>query len=279
MVAELRTEDAEKILKGISIPPRPTVLAKFMQESSKPDPDFARIGSLISSDVSLSAAMLKTVNSPYFGLRQKITSVSQAVIMMGLKNVVNIVSGLVLRKAIGGKGISLERFWDSSERVANFSAYLAKKLPGTIRDEAYTFGLFHNCGIPLLMQRFPDYMETLKIANTTRDKSFLEVEDERHSTNHAVVGHLMAKNWLLPDTISEAILHHHNFSILAEEGSVSGKVQTLVAVTCLAEHLNNTLERLRDDPEWERVGQLVLDYLGFSNDELEDIKEDIYRFQ
>lgn len=277
-IAEIRTEDAEKILRGISIPPRPTVLSSFMQESSKPDPDFARIGKLINSDVSLSAAMLKTVNSPYFGLRQKITSASQAVVMMGLKNVVSIVSGLVLRNAIGGKGVSLERFWDSSERVANYSAYIAKKLPGTVRDEAYTFGLFHNCGIPLLMQRFPDYMETLKLANAASDKSFLDVEDERHSTNHAVVGHLMAKNWLLPESISDAILHHHNFSIFTEDNSVSGATQTLVAVTCLAEHLNNTMEHLRDDPEWERVGQTVLDYLGFSNDELEDLKEEVCKF-
>lgn len=275
MATEISLKDAENVLKGVTIPPRPAVLMDINAEIKKTDPDLRKISNLITGDVGLYAAMLKAVNSPFFGLRAKIGSATQAVQVLGLNNVKNIVTGLVLRNSIPGERLSLERFWDSSEKVANISAYLGTVIPKAPRDEAYTFGLFRDCGIPLLMQRFPaDYKETLKLC-AGLDKPMVQVEDERHGTSHVVVGHMVAKVWGLPEAIVEAILRHHDPSVFDPTDSISSTARTLVAMNFLAENLHETQIRMRPDPQWEKSGELTLTHLGLDEDEYEDLKYEV----
>ncbi|MEY2632664.1 MAG: hypothetical protein RIR00_1318 [Pseudomonadota bacterium] len=274
MDLQLSLEEAQKVLKGVTIPPRPTLLVSLNQELQKDDPDLRRVAALIAKDVAISAAMLKTVNSPLFGLRNKLGNIPQAVQVLGLRNVRNLVTGLVLRKAMGGPGLSLERFWDSSEKVASISVYLCSLLPRSPREDAYTFGIFHDCGIPILMQRFPDYKETLRLA-AGLDVPQTQVEDERHGTNHVVLGYMVAKSWGLPPTICDAILRHHDVTVFREEDSTEPTARMLVAINFLAEHLNDTMVRMRGDEQWERVGGQTLEYLGLNHAEYLELKEDV----
>lgn len=274
MSVELSQEGVEQLLKGVSIPPRPTLLIEVDKELKRPDPDMKRIAALIGKDVGVSAAMLKTLNSPLFALRSKVGNVSQAVMMLGARNVQNVVTGLVLRNAVGGSGASLERFWDSAEKVASISAYICTVLPKAPREESYTFGLFHDCGIPLLMQRFPEYRETLKKA-AGEDASLTKVEDECHGTNHATVGYMVARSWGLPESIYQAILCHHDVNVITGVDGSQPLTRTLVAVNFLAEHLNDTSLRMRADHQWEEIGEGILDYLGLTKDEYEELAEDV----
>ena len=275
MTTEMTVNDAENLLKGVTIPPRPAVLMDINAEIKKPSPDLRKISSLITSDVGLFSSMLKAVNSPFFGLRAKIGSANQAVQVLGLKNVSNIITGLVLRSAIPGERLSLERFWDSSEKVAGISAFLGTVIPKAPREEAYTFGLFRDCGIPLLMQRFSaNYKETLKLCEG-QDKPMVQVEDERHGTSHVVVGHMVAKIWGLPEGIPEAILRHHDPSVFDPDDSISSTARTLVAMNFLAENLHETQIRMRADPQWEKVGDQTLMHLGIDDDEYEDLKYEV----
>ena len=267
-------ETAEKILGNIRIPPRPSILVELMAERNKPDPDLAKIANMVSRDVVLSAAMLKTVNSPFFGLRRKIDSIEQAVMAMGSNNVFNILTGLVMRNMNDNKSAQLNRFWDTAENTAFIAALIARHVPDISRDLAYTVGLFHDCGIPLMMARFPDYMETLKLASTSADSTFTEVEDERHSTNHATIGYLLAKNWHLSESIALTILHHHNLDIFSSRENLPAEVCGLIAVIQIAEALSDTTH-LRVDASWLTNGPMLLDYVGISKHELSDIAEEI----
>lgn len=275
MAVELSQEGVEALLKGVAIPPRPTLLVEVDRELKSRDPDMKRVAGLIGKDVGVSAAMLKTLNSPLFGLRSKIGHVSQAVLMLGARNVRNVVTGLVLRNAVGGNAASLERFWDSSVKVASINAYICSILPKVPREDAYTFGLFHDCGIPLLMQRFDDYRETLKLA-AGENRPLTDIEEERHGTSHATVGYMIARSWGLSDVICQSILRHHDPGIITDSADSSDPVtRTLVAINFLAEHLNDTSLRLRADYHWERHGEIVLDYLGLSEHEYAEIREDV----
>lgn len=270
----LHQADTEKILKGISIPPRPAILADIDAELKKANPNLALIGHRITSDVGLSGTMLKVVNSPFFGLRNKINSVPQAVQTLGVKNVKSLVTGLVLRTTLGGKDPSLERFWDTAEKIARISAYVASLIPKAPRDEAYTFGLFHDCGIPILMQRFPDYKETLKLA-LTDGRSLTEIEFATHGTSHAVVGHMVARSWGLPESISDAVLRKDDVTVFTESNPMSSTSQTLIAINLLAKYLNNEVLRMREDPLWGNVGDSVMSHLCLSSDEIIELREDI----
>ncbi|MDO8350670.1 MAG: HDOD domain-containing protein [Gallionella sp.] len=267
-------EAAEKILGNIRIPPRPSILVELMAERNKSDPDLLKIAHIVSRDVVLSAAMLKTVNSPFFGLRRKIDSIEQAVMAMGSNNVFNILTGLVLRNMNDGKSPQLNRFWDTAENTAFIAALIARRIPDISRDIAYTVGLFHDCGIPLMMARFPEYMDTLKLASNSDNKTFTEVEDERHNTNHATVGYLLAKNWNLSETISLTILHHHNPEIFSSQEILPAEVCGLIALIQIAEALSDT-KFMREDDSWRINGPMLLDYVGISEHELSDISDEI----
>ncbi len=273
MSTEVPRENIEQLLKQITIPPRPALLIELDRELGGPEPDIRAVAALVGKDVGISAAVLKTLNSPLFALRSKIGNVTQAVQLLGMRNVRNIVTGLMLRNAVGA-GQNLERFWDSAEKVASINAYLCSILPKTPRDEAYTFGLFRDCGIPILMQRFPEYRDTLKLA-AGDDRPMPAVEDERHGTNHATVGYMVARSWGLSDAICQSILHHHDIDMINDKGGTVPLAHTLVAINFLAEHLNDTMLRMRQDSQWELHGDMVLDYLGITRNEYAEIQDDV----
>lgn len=271
-------EAAEKILASIRIPPRPSILTAVMEERKKTDPDLMKIAHIVAKDVVLSAAMLKTVNSPFFGLRRKVDSIEQAVLTMGSNNVFNILTGVALRSLNETKGVHLDRFWDTAENTAMIASLLAKRIPGVPRELAYTVGLFHDCGIPLMMARFPDYMATLKLANVANDKTITQVEDERHSTNHAIIGYLVAKNWNLSEIISLTILHHHNLDIFSSHESLPAEVCGLVAIIQIAEALSDSTQ-MRNDYAWQANSKKLLNYVGISEQELSDFVEEIMQYR
>ena len=198
MEMEIQTDEAEKIIKSIAIPPRPAVILKVMEERNRPEPDLGRVARLIGGDVGLSAAMMKTVNSPFYGLRNKVGSVQHAVSMLGLSSVTNVATALSLRSSLAGsKAVPMERFWDTSSQIAMISAHAASSLPGVSQEQAYTFGLFRDCGIPVLMQKFPDYKDTLRAANTASDQPVHRRRGcaPRHQPRH---GRLSAGEKLVP---------------------------------------------------------------------------------
>jgi HD-like signal output (HDOD) protein len=269
-MSDLSTAEAKKLLAGIVIPPRPTVVTAVMEEQRKPDPDTRRIASLIATDVGLAAAVLKTINSPMYGLRRQISSIDQAVALLGMRNIATLVTGLALRNI--GPGKNLDRFWDSAARTALIASHLAKVLGIGSRDDAYLYGLFHDSGIPLLMQRFPDYKDTLRAANDEQALPFTAIEDRAHGTNHAVVGSLLASNWNLPPDIREAIRLHHDLDVF-RSGLSSGALN-LVALGHLAEYVENSISRLAGESEWHKFAGAVLAHLMLDEAAVEETRRD-----
>lgn len=272
---EINNDVAAGILKTINIPPCPEIVMALMEELRQPDVDFIKLTKLISGDVGLAASMLKTANSPFFALRNKVGSVQQAVAVLGLKNLMQIVRGSALKNTLGGSGeIHMERFWDRSNFTAIVAAQIAGKLAGISRDEAYTYGLFHDCGIPVLMQKFPDYKEKLAASNKSAEKVIV-IEDQHYSTNHATVGNMLARNWGLPESICHAIRLHHDHTVFSHTHDLATpSVLTLIAIQLLSEHIVAGFLNKPDDAEWQLTGKAAQDYLGLSEEEISGIQED-----
>lgn len=265
------SEAAENALKNIPIPPCPGVIISLMEEIRQPEVDFNKIAKLIGGDVGLAASMLKMANSPFFALKNKVNSVQLAISVLGLKNIAQIIRGVALRQSVG-QGISMDRFWDRSNFTAVVASRIAAGIPGFSREDAYTFGLFHDCGIPVLMQKFPDYKQRLSEANRAADLAIV-IEEQHYSTNHAIVGSMLARNWLLPENVSKAILVHHDHSIFSDR-RLDASICTLVAITLIAEHIVASFLDMPDDAEWLVDGKSALEFLGYSDDELDEIAED-----
>ncbi len=200
-----------------------------------------------------------------------VQSVQQAVAVLGLRNLLKIIYGVVLRQSLGGGTPALARFWDRSNYNAVVSSYLAGRLPGVSADDAYTFGLFHDAGIAILMQKFPDYRQTLILANAQPTGVTL-VEDERHGTNHVVVGALLASGWYLPEQVVWAIRYHHELSVFdSPHGHATPDVCLLVAIRLISEHIVARFLNYPDDAEWEHAKEAALAHMGWFEEDVDDL--------
>lgn len=266
--------NAQNIAQSVRIPPRPEVLVNFRQELASGNPDFDRLVKMVASDVSLSGAILQIINSPAFGMRNRITSIAQACSLLGLPRVEKVVQAVALRGALS-KGMSLERFWDSANEIANICRVLAMKLSGQSADDAYTLGLFHDCGIPLLMQHFPDYKQTLMETNQRNLMPATLLEDERYGVNHTQVGYEVANQWFLPDAIAGGILlHHHDITTLSEDDIQNDPAYSLICLLKMAEYLSANLRkawRSNSNHEWNAIGHHVLAVMGIDPDDFTDL--------
>jgi len=264
-------------IRDIDIPPRPAILASVQTEMAADDPDLRRLEALISADVALAAGLIKTVNSPFFGLSRRAATVQDALMMLGLASTARAVATFSLRRAFPDTG-HFERFWDSSAKVAGVSGWLTKRL-GSLKlkaDEAYTYGLFRDCGVVILMRRFPQYQDTLKAANRERERPFTEVERQHLTTDHTVIGRLMARNWWLPDTLCDAIRHHHDREHLSGPDTVPSRTsRQLIAVGQLAEHLLQTTTGASQTCEWLKLGPACADILELSEDDLLTLRAEV----
>lgn len=281
----IRIDEASKVERwsfgSLHIPPRPEVVTALMEEKVKAEPDFRRVAKLITADVGLSAAMIKSVNSAAFGLERKVASVPQALHLLGLKQVTGIATALVMRRLSGGGATaSMERFWDSAEKVALICARVAKQLHCIAADEAYSYGLFHNCGIPLLMQHFPGYKDALIAANGNRQRSFTACEEAGVGTSHTAVGYFLARSWSLPKEMCQAILRHHELDAFDMAKSDQGDhMLDFIGIGHLAEHVHHLSARSSEDIEWGKFETAILRHFGISDEDFQDIIEEAQSFE
>lgn len=270
-------QETERIVKSIGIPPCPGILATLVREMRADDPDFARIANLIGSDVGLAAAMLKTVNSPLYGLPTKARSVSQALALLGLRTVTQLITGLLLRQAFPvADSDFMEDYWETSSRLALLTAFLASKVKGVARDDAHTFGLFRDCGMPHLMLTFDDYEKALAAAQANPERRMTDIEADHFAITHAQVGSYLARNWHLPEQVWLAILFHHDYSVLSgERAGIPTAGLRLIALGLLAEHLLRTYCGEAPTAEWRQSGAYALDRIGLSADEAADLLPEV----
>jgi len=257
--------EINNILKSIVVPPRPSILVAIMDAQSK-DLGLQHVAQLISLDISLSATVLKTINSAFYGLSDKVTSIDRAVDLLGLKTVSTLITALSLRNALPNS--SLDVFWKNCGRSALGAAYIARTLGSVNKDEAHLFGLFKDCGKALLMQKFSDYHKT--ITSNSNTKQLVLVENEMYSTNHCLAGRLLAKVWELPETVSEAIANHHDIDVFKNK-QLPINVMNLIAIGHLAEYIANP-DSLYNDSEWLEFGAMYMDHLLLTDHELDDLQ-------
>jgi HD-like signal output (HDOD) protein len=277
MANALTKEQIENVLHGIKIPPQPQILVDLQIEQIMPDPDLNSIAALISRDVGLAGTILKVVNSPFYGLSNKITSVHQAVSLIGLDSVINIINGVSIKSEMSDETIlHMNRFWDTANDIAMIATNVAKQVGFPKPDLAYLLGLFHNSGVPLLMNRFDNYLDVLEQSYAEGSDRIIDVENALLNTNHAVVGYYIAKSWNLPKVLCDAIAEHHNCQRhFLGPRQTDSESKTLLAILKIAEHICGSFRILGNqdvDHEWELIGAEVLTHLGLGEYDLEQLR-------
>jgi HD-like signal output (HDOD) protein len=269
-----QADPVDALIKSIRIPPRPSLLADLQRELTAPDPAPEAIARIVASDVGMSGALLKLANSSFYGGKRKAKSIEQAILFLGINQVATLMTGLLARQAIPANGAALASFWDLSTRRAHAMVFLSRRLRTGAPDVAHTFGLFCDTGVPLLMDRFADYGTTFAMAGAEAERPFTAIEEERHSTSHAAIGCLLARNWGLSGDVSWAILHHHDYAVLDDEATADA-VRSLVALSLLAECAISKYQGHPESLEWNKGGVRACDYLGLPQDETLELLDEL----
>jgi len=279
---EITQLEVEKLLKGIKIPSPPQLIADLQMEMSMPDPDLNELSSLIRKDAGISGAVLKTVNSSYYG-KKDVTSISKAVMLLGMKTVMNIVNTLCLRETLGSSSVDederfkvLTKFWDSATDVAQCCQIIAKHIHFQPDNKAYTVGLFHNAGVPLMIERFSNYPDVMIESYSQNNDRIIDIENKEFNTNHAVLSFYTARSWKLPESICNVIANHHNGIEALEDknNTLTTDERTLTAILMLAQHISCLYKALANqdtDFEWEIIGDTVLAHLSLSDMDYDDL--------
>ncbi|HEX9174239.1 MAG TPA: HDOD domain-containing protein [Telluria sp.] len=268
-------DPVDALIRSIRIPPRPALLADLQHELASSEPSPEAIGRIVARDVGMAGALLKLANSAFYGGQRKAKSVQQAILFLGIKQVAALMTGLLARQALPADGPALANFWDISTRRAQALVFLARRLRVGDTDVAHTFGLFCDTGVPLLMQRFGDYAATFAQAGATPQRAFTAIEEERHSTNHAALGCLLARNWGLSSHVAWAILHHHDYAVL-DDAATDDAVRALVALSLLAERAIQAYQGHAESLEWAKGGMRACAYFGLSDEESDELLDELH---
>ena len=257
--------------QGITIPPQPRVLTEIDQLTRQPDVGIKAIAGVIKKDPGIAASIFKVANSPAMGLSRRIDTVESAVSIMGIPQVTNIVKGIAIRQTLAGNTSAYELFWDRANEIAQIAAAVATLQRSIINiqpDQAFMSGLFHDCGVPILMQKFPDYC---KIFRSSRAAPWpdLAIEDAALHTDHCVVGYLVSKQWALPEFVQWAIRYHH------EIDAVTNPARVIVGLLQLSTHIYCAQHRLDDEAEWLTSRDAILEELGLNIHGLSEFSEEI----
>jgi HD-like signal output (HDOD) protein len=269
--------DAEKAIqeltsKGIKLPTQPKVLVDLKAKLAADNYKMKDLERIIASDPGITAMLFKLAVSPAFNPGKDLTSLEQIIILIGVQQTYNLVQAISLTNTLSDSSRkSFDVFWTRSQEIAKLAALIAEdrvSICNIFPDQAYMAGIFHQCGIPVLMLRFPSYCGKFNLGSN----SFLpdlKAEDELYKVDHCTMGYLVARHWSLPDFICKAILYSHD-----EPGEELGVVRTLVAMLQLAVHYHHLITRI-DHPEWLHIRQEVLSELGIHVDDEQEYFDEI----
>jgi len=261
--------------KGIYIPPKPGIIDKINDCQA----DLQKIGEVIATDLGVSAAVIKVVNSPVFGLPKKISSIPQAVVMLGVERIIAILKTLLLRKTMSSleTKMDLSLFWDLSHKVAVVSSTICRQLNLALADDAYTLGLFHNCGIPILALQYDNYQEIIEYSYSREDGRITSEEFATFGVHHAAAGYRVARVWNLPKILCLAVKHHHSVDRVLDDKTIENPtLKTLLCVLKMAENMVNLPDHLAQcdvDFEWQNISEKVLEFTGLSEYDYVDLRD------
>lgn len=262
-------------LEGFYIPSNPAVLDQLGAVLTEPGVDIIDIADIVATDIGLSSAILKIINSPFYGMSRTVVDIKQATILLGLDTVKAVHAKAMSR--VGSQDnscISLERFWDNASDIANTMEYIGENIKTKLpKEHLRTVGLFHDCGIPAFANKYPNYINTLVAMDRESDITSTEIENEQYNSNHAVMGYYIACAWNIPKDICEIILHHHDVDFLHTQHDEH--VQLTFACLKAAENMVEKAKRFKDTNDWPHIKDDVCDTLGFDIRDYQDLEDDI----
>ncbi|NBB83249.1 MAG: HDOD domain-containing protein [Alphaproteobacteria bacterium] len=228
----------DRVLQCPRLPSLPATALEVIELSRQPDSDIKQIAQVISRDAALAAKILKTVNSSFYGLSQRVSTVSHALVILGLNRVKSLALGFSLVGTFRDKSnvaYDLSGFWQRSVLSAAAARTSARSANLLACEEAFLGGLLKDLGILAMLQTLQsEYVELIREVGE-QHHDLWRVERERLGADHAQVGAALGEHWQLPPVLIAPIRWHE------QPGSAPSDVQAMVQAVAVSSQAASVL--------------------------------------
>ncbi len=279
----------KNLLEKVGIPRQPQVVLDLVDEVKRPETDYAKIAEILEKDIAMSAQVLSLCNAPFFGLRQKKNTIKEALAVIGVKNLKKCVLASALHDAFKNDRVQqndFDAFFEHSLLIAQACQHVAKHIgtldedTGIDPDEAYLVGLFHDCAMPIISKKHPEYFTILREELKDKNHSMTAIEEQHFMTNHCIAGAFVTKAWKFSSLIYEPIRFHHGAKLSKQ---IPQKIRSMVSILKLSETM--VYHEIHEEAEVadpycfhfssEKDLERVRIELGIGPEKFEDIREGI----
>ncbi len=251
-----------------SFPSMPGAAVKLLALVDDPDICVSQIETILRRDPGLTANILKLANSAYFGIPSRVGSIRQAVLILGLKRLIQMVIAscvsAIMDRTVPGYDLPPGELWRHSIAVSVAAEGLVKELEIGSNEEIFTAALLHDVGKLVLGDFVEGDFKKIEAA-LNQDVSLEDAEEMVLGTNHADIGAQILTQWSLPSDIVNAVRWHHSPGSTTETATMLDIVY-VANVLCLIMGIGAGRDRLQDRPY-----ELVTERLGLASYHLEKV--------
>ncbi len=253
------------------LPPLPAMITKILEETQKEDVSASTLERLLASDQALAVKTLRVVNSAYYGLEGQVSSLSQAVVILGiqqLRNLVLSVSAIGMMKAKNPRQQQLQKdFWLHSIATASTAQIIAqkKRFNATTNDLIFVGGLLHDLGRLFLYTNFTDQYVNVERESEKSGRPLTEQEEISLGVRHTDVGSALGSLWKFPNDLVQYMADHE------------GPFSSASDVGVMAVHVGDKLSKQVLEPGCanSQMDAVVAEWLGFSDEEIQALLDTI----
>ncbi|MES2069447.1 MAG: HDOD domain-containing protein [Pseudomonadota bacterium] len=230
------------IIKKIQeLPALSAVVTELLNSIDHEEIDVDSIAVKISHDQALTAKTLRLANSSFYGMQHKITSIQEAIAILGFRSVRTLITTTAITGSFAtGKAsrFNFSSFWRHSIATAVCAKQLASHVKAN-QDYAFTAGLLHDIGKLVLVTRYAEKYEQVMERRIEQDSYILDAEREILATDHAAVGKVLTEYWKFPEEMQKAVANHHS----ADQSNDS----VLTAIVHVADVMTHALDLSQDE--------------------------------
>lgn len=250
----------ESLLEQVKeLPSLPEIYIRVSELLDNDDSTAMQIGETVQTDPSITSRILKMVNSAYYGLPHRVSTISQAVSLLGRQRLKQMLMGSVLEglfRNIGNSDFPMQEFWQHSIKTAIIARHLAMQNAHIIdHDSLFTAGLLHDIGRLVMEGGIPGHATNVENLMKSKRIGIVEAETELFGFAHTEVSEALLQKWGLPELLVHCVRNHH-------EESLEGPSANETCIVYLANQLSHNLPAIDEDdaqnildgiPNWQQT--------------------------
>ena len=241
------------LAQGQDLPSLPEIYIRVSEQLENEKVTVQQIGVTVQTDPAISSRLLTMVNSAYYGLPHRVSSISQAISLLGRLRLKHILIGSVLGgmfKGINSDEFSMQDFWQHSIKTAIIARQLAIQAPDIDEPEVlFSAGLLHDIGRLILESKLPDHLVEVEKLELSQRIDRIQAETEVIGFDHTMVSEGLMQQWDLPEVLCESARHHH-------ETEHSGIYAVTNRIVYMANRLSQNVPPMDEDEAQDQLDNI-----------------------